>query len=123
MVQSAETINNLTEATNECVPQQSLQGLTNNGPRLARMVEDRTKQEDSNIKDKPGVRKLTESIEKEIKAGDARYCTKCNSEGRSKENLVNHMYSSHIFPTNTFKNCHATLKNVHHLGPHIPLGC
>ena len=53
-----------------------------------------------------------------MKAGDARYCTKCNSEGRNKETLINHMYKSHIPPTNTCKNCHATLKNVHHLEPH-----
>ena len=94
IVQIMEIINDLTEVTNECVPQQSLQGLTSNGPRLAGMVDDRAKQEDSNIEDKPEVRKLTECIEKEMKAGDARYCTKCNSEGRSKKNFINHMYNS-----------------------------
>ena len=56
--------------------------------------------------------------ENEIKAGDARYCSKCNPEGRNKETLSNHMYKSHIPPTNTCKNCDATLKNVHHLEPH-----
>ena len=70
------------------------------------------------IEDEPEVRKLTECIEKEIKAGDAWYCTKCNSEGGSKENFINHMYNSHISPTNTCKNCHATLKNMHNLEPH-----
>ena len=56
--------------------------------------------------------------ENEIKAGDARYCTKCNSEGRNKETPINHMYKSHIPPTNTCKICHATLKNIHKLEHH-----
>ena len=68
IVQIMEIIDDLTEVTNEYVPQQSLQGLTSNGPRLAGMVDDRTKQEDSNIEDKTEV-KLTECIEKEMKPG------------------------------------------------------
>ena len=62
-----EIINDLTEVTNEYVPQQSLQGLTSNGPRLAGMVDDRTKQEDDDIEDKTEVKEHAEGTDKEIK--------------------------------------------------------
>ena len=71
MVQTVETIDDLTEVTNEYVPQQSLQGLTRNGPGLAGMLDDRAKQEDNNIEDETEVRKLTAGIEKEMKPGKA----------------------------------------------------
>ena len=54
----------------------------------------------------------------EIKAGDARCCSKCDLEGRNKETLINHSHKSHITPTNTCKDCHTTLKNMHKLEPH-----
>ena len=51
-----ETIDDLTEVTNEYVSQQNQQEPTCNGPGLVEMLDDRVKQEDSNIEDKPEVR-------------------------------------------------------------------
>merc|ERR1711872_854243 len=54
----------------------------------------------------------------EIKAKDAWCCSKCDLEDRSKETLSNHSHESHINPTNTCKDRHIILKNMHDLKPH-----
>ena len=118
MVQTVETIDDLTEVTNEYVPQQSLQGLTSNGPGLAGMLDDRAKQEDNNIEDETEVKELAAGIDKEMKLGKACYCINCDSEVESKENFSNHMYEAHVSPTTTCGNCHTTFKDILYLESH-----
>ena len=54
----------------------------------------------------------------EINAKDAWCCSKCDLEDRSKETLSNHSHESHVNPTNTCKDRHIILKNMHKLKPH-----
>ena len=61
--------------------------------------------------------KMVQSVS-EIKTGDAWCCSKCNLENRNKETLSNHNHKSHITPTNTCKDRHVILKNMHKLKPH-----
>ena len=112
MVQTVETIDDLTEVTNEYVPQQSLQGLTSNGPGLVGMLDDRAKQEDNSIEDDTEGKELAVGIDKEMKTGKACYCINCNSEAESKENISNHVYKAHVPHTTTCGNRHTTFKDI-----------
>ena len=74
---------------------------------------DQKKEED----DQASGQKIVRSAN-EIKARDAWCCSKCDLEDRNKETLSNHSHKSHITPTNTCKDRHTTLKNMHKLEPH-----
>ena len=74
---------------------------------------DQKKEED----DQDSGQKMVRSAN-EIKAKDAWCCSKCDLEDRNKDTLSNHSHKSHITPTNTCKDRHTTLKNMHKLEPH-----
>ena len=75
------------------------------------LEDDKAKQEDNSIEDETEVRESIECIKKEIKHGKACYCTKCDSEIKSKENFDNHMYEAHVSPTNTCGNMPAKISD------------
>ena len=108
----------LTEATNECVPQKNLQGLSGNEPGLAGMLDDRAKQEDDNIEDETEVKEHAAGTDKEMKLGKACYCINCDSGVESKGDVSNHMYETHVAPTTACGNCHTTFKDVLYLESH-----
>ena len=108
----------LTEVTNECVPQKNLQGLSSNEPGLAGMLDDRAKQEDDNIEDETEVKEHAAGTDKEMKLGKACYCINCDSGVESKGDVSNHVYETHAAPTIACGNCHTTFKDVLYLESH-----